>query len=54
MGQTEIAFSPIYKTTAFGRTWTMISEALPKGHPLNYVLSFAENPNRKGMRLAIK
>ncbi|MEI6669391.1 MAG: hypothetical protein WCP29_14660 [Acidobacteriota bacterium] len=42
----------IYKTTDFGRTWSKISEALPKGHPLDYVLSFAENPNRKGMLFA--
>ena len=38
----------IYKTTDFGRTWTKISDGLPKGHPLAYVLSVAENPNRKG------
>jgi photosystem II stability/assembly factor-like uncharacterized protein len=42
----------IYKTTDFGKTWTKISDTLPKGHPLDYVLSFAENPNRKGMLFA--
>ena len=39
----------IYKTTDFGKTWAKISDALPKAHPLDYVLSFVENPNRKGM-----
>ena len=42
----------IYKTTDFGTTWTRISDGLPKGHPLAYVLSVAENPNRKGMLFA--
>ncbi len=42
----------IYKTTDFGQTWTRISDGLPKGHPLSYVLSVAENPNRKGMLFA--
>jgi photosystem II stability/assembly factor-like uncharacterized protein len=42
----------IYKTTDFGRTWTRLSDGLPKGHPLSYVLSVAENPNRKGMLFA--
>jgi photosystem II stability/assembly factor-like uncharacterized protein len=39
----------MYKTTDFGRTWTSISGALPTGHPLDYVMTVAENPNRKGM-----
>ena len=42
----------IYKTTDFGRTWTRLSDGLPKGHPLSYVLSVTENPNRKGMLFA--
>ncbi len=42
----------IYKTTDFGRTWTKISDGLPKKHPLAYVLSVAENPNRQGMLFA--
>jgi len=39
----------LYKTTDFGKTWTNISGALPTGHPLDYVMTIAENPNRKGM-----
>ncbi len=42
----------IYKTTDFGATWTKISDGLPKHHPLAYVKSIAENPNRKGMLFA--
>jgi len=42
----------IYKTTDFGETWTRISDGLPKGHPLAYVKSVAENPNRQGMLFA--
>ena len=42
----------IYRTTDFGRTWSRISDALPTGHPLDYVLTVAENPNRKGMLFA--
>ena len=42
----------IYKTTDFGKTWKKVSETLPKGHPLDYALSVAENPNRKGMLFA--
>ncbi|MDQ3070587.1 MAG: hypothetical protein M3R55_12780, partial [Acidobacteriota bacterium] len=42
----------IYKTTDLGRTWTTISAGLPKGHPLDYALSLAENPNRQGMLFA--
>ncbi len=42
----------IYKTTDYGQTWTRVSDGLPKGHPLSYVLSVTENPNRKGMLFA--
>jgi photosystem II stability/assembly factor-like uncharacterized protein len=42
----------IFKTTNFGQTWTKISDSLPKGHHLSYVLSVTENPNRKGMLFA--
>src|SRR5574340_693754 len=41
----------LYKTTDFGRTWTRISDGLPKG-PLAYTKAIAENPNRKGMLFA--
>ena len=41
----------IYKTTDFGKTWTKISDGLPKG-PLAYARVIAENPNRKGMLFA--
>jgi photosystem II stability/assembly factor-like uncharacterized protein len=42
----------IYKTTDFGQTWKKVSDALPTMHPLAYVLSVAENPNRRGMLFA--
>lgn len=42
----------LYKTNDFGRTWTRISDGLPKGHPLDYTLSIAENPRRRGMLYA--
>jgi photosystem II stability/assembly factor-like uncharacterized protein len=42
----------LYKTKDFGRTWTRISDGLPHGHPLAYVKSVAENPNRQGMLFA--
>ena len=42
----------LYKTTDFGKTWTNITGNLPKGHPLDYTLSIAENPRRKGMVFA--
>ncbi len=42
----------IYKTSDLGRTWARLSDGLPKGHPLDYVLSIAENPNRRGMLFA--
>jgi len=38
----------VYKTADFGKTWTKISDGLPKG-PLAYARVVAENPNRKGM-----
>ena len=37
----------VYKTTDFGKTWTKISDGLPKG-PLAYARVIAENPNTKG------
>ncbi len=42
----------IYKTTNYGKSWTRISDALPQDHPLDYVMTVAENPNRKGMLFA--
>ncbi|HEX6322802.1 MAG TPA: hypothetical protein VFZ36_03680 [Vicinamibacterales bacterium] len=42
----------LYKTTDFGKTWSNITGNLPKGHPLDYTLSIAENPHRKGMVFA--
>jgi photosystem II stability/assembly factor-like uncharacterized protein len=42
----------IYKTTDFGQTWKKIIGDLPAKHPLDYVLSVTENPNRKGMLFA--
>jgi hypothetical protein len=42
----------LFKTSDFGATWTRIDATLPKGHPLDYALSIAENPNRKGMVFA--
>ena len=42
----------IFKTTDMGKTWTKISGGLPADHPLSYVMSFAENPNRRGMLFA--
>ncbi|HWP99068.1 MAG TPA: hypothetical protein VNK92_01235, partial [Vicinamibacterales bacterium] len=42
----------IFKTEDFGKTWRKISDGLPKGHPLDYALSLAENPNRRGMLFA--
>ena len=42
----------LYKTTDFGVTWTSVSGDLPSKHPLDYTLSVAENPNRKGMLFA--
>jgi hypothetical protein len=42
----------LYKTTDFGQTWTRLSDALPNDHPLSYVMSVAENPNKRGMLFA--
>ena len=42
----------IYKTEDFGKSWRKLSDGLPTGHPLDYVMSVAENPNRKGMLFA--
>ena len=42
----------IYKTSDFGKTWTKISDGLPKGHPLAYARVVAENPNKQGMLFA--
>lgn len=42
----------IYKTTDYGATWTKIDGDIPTGHPLDYMLSIAENPNKKGMLFA--
>jgi len=42
----------IYKTTDYGQTWKKLSDGLPQKHPLGYVMSIAENPNRKGMLFA--
>ncbi|HEY5088309.1 MAG TPA: hypothetical protein VII66_13195, partial [Gemmatimonadaceae bacterium] len=42
----------LYKTTDYGRTWTKITSNLPEDHPLSYVMSVAENSNRKGMLFA--
>jgi len=42
----------LFKTTDFGKSWTRLDAALPKGHPLDYTLSIAENPHRRGMIFA--
>jgi hypothetical protein len=42
----------LFKTSDFGKTWTRIDAGLPKGHPLDYTLSIAENPRRRGMLYA--
>ncbi len=42
----------LYKVTDYGRRWTNVTGDLPSGHPLDYVLSVAENPNRAGMLFA--
>ncbi len=42
----------IYKTADYGRSWTRISDGLPAGHPLDYVMAVTENPNRRGMLFA--
>jgi hypothetical protein len=42
----------VFKTADYGATWTNVTGDLPTGHPLDYVLTVAENPNRKGMLFA--
>lgn len=42
----------IYKTSDFGQTWKKVTGDLPAKHPLDYVMSVAENPNRRGMLFA--
>ena len=42
----------LYKTTDYGKTWKSVVGDLPATHPLDYVLSVAEHPDRKGMLLA--
>jgi hypothetical protein len=42
----------IYKTADYGQTWKKISDGLPAKHPLAYVRTFAESPNRKGLLFA--
>ena len=42
----------LFKTTDYGATWTKVMGNLPTTHPLDYVLSVAENPNRRGMLFA--
>jgi hypothetical protein len=42
----------LFKTSDFGKSWTRIDTGLPKGHPLDYTLSIAENPHRRGMVFA--
>jgi photosystem II stability/assembly factor-like uncharacterized protein len=41
----------IFKTTDFGKSWTNISDNLPKG-PLAYVRNVSEDPNCKGLLFA--
>jgi photosystem II stability/assembly factor-like uncharacterized protein len=41
----------VYKTSDFGKTWTKISDGLPK-HPLGYVRTIAEDPHQKGLLFA--
>jgi len=42
----------ILKTTDYGATWKNIDGDIPASNPLDYVLSVAENPNRRGMLFA--
>ena len=42
----------LFKTSDYGQTWTRLDAGLPKGHPLDYTLSVAENPHRRGMIFA--
>jgi photosystem II stability/assembly factor-like uncharacterized protein len=41
----------IYKTNDFGKTWTKISDGIPK-HQLSYVRCVIEDPNQKGLLFA--
>jgi photosystem II stability/assembly factor-like uncharacterized protein len=41
----------IFRTTDFGKTWTKLSDGLPK-HPLGYVRTITEDPNQKGLLFA--
>jgi len=41
----------IFKTTDYGKTWSKISDGLPK-HPLAYVRIVVEDPNCKGLLFA--
>ena len=41
----------VYKTADFGKTWTKISDGMPK-HQLSYVRSVTEDPNQKGLLFA--
>ena len=38
----------IYKTTDFGATWKKVTGDMPTGHPLDYVLSVAGEPEQEG------
>ncbi len=42
----------IFKTTDYGATWKRVNGDLPNAHPLSYVKSVAENPNKQGMIFA--
>ena len=42
----------LFKTSDFGQSWSRIDDGLPNGHPLDYLLSVAENPHRRGMLFA--
>jgi len=42
----------IFKTADFGASWTKITGDIPSSSPLDYVLTVAENPNKKGMLFA--
>ncbi len=42
----------LLETTDFGATWKSVNGDIPSSNPLDYTLSIAENPNRKGMLFA--
>ena len=42
----------LFKTTDYGVTWHRVVGNLPASHPLDYLLSMAENPNQRGMLFA--